>query len=455
MQVGTDPTRPRYHFCAPAGWMNDPNGTIFHRGYYHVFYQWNPTSDRWANIHWGHARSRNLVNWEHLPVALTPAPDLGEEHCFSGCLALRGEEPPLILYTAVGPHMDVRYGPQQWAALGDDELITWKKHPQNPILTLQAHGDVEVLEWRDPFVFVEEGRSFLLLGGKLSAKDGNAAVVLLYEATSEALEKWRYRGVLFRHPDLTRPSVECVNMFKSGEQWVLLLSTHQLVDYYIGDFDVEAGTFTARTAGLMDGSDQYYATNILLDDKQRTICFGWIRGFAPGRGWNGCLSLPRVLSVDAKGRLQQSPAPELCMLHGQSFHAANIPLGDYSLPGFQGDAMDIQAVVRCERQASFGLRLIPLDEQAQPILLTCTATETRLNDKSIPFHRDDGNVDIRLFLDRSVVEVFVNACASLTLVRQPPAGSYRVELFSENAAATLRRLDAWQMKGAEEWSPPS
>src|SRR5262245_53021994 len=69
-EVQSDPTRPRYHFCAPAGWMNDPNGTIFHNGYYHVFYQWNPGGDRWGDIHWGHARSRDLVTWEHLSAAL-------------------------------------------------------------------------------------------------------------------------------------------------------------------------------------------------------------------------------------------------------------------------------------------------------------------------------------------------------------------------------------------------
>jgi beta-fructofuranosidase len=106
-QIKADPTRPRYPFSAPSGWMNDPNGTVFYTGYYPVFYQWNPHSDRWGDIHWGHARSRDLITWEHLPVALEPAPELGEEHCFSGCLALRGKQPPLILYTAIGPKMEL------------------------------------------------------------------------------------------------------------------------------------------------------------------------------------------------------------------------------------------------------------------------------------------------------------------------------------------------------------
>jgi beta-fructofuranosidase len=445
-QVQNDPTRPRYHFCAPVGWMNDPNGTIFHRGYYHVFYQWNPYGDTWAHIHWGHARSRDLITWEHLPVTLKPDSELGEEHCFSGCLTLRENQPPLILYTAIGPQMKVLESAQQWAAVGDSELIAWQKHPRNPILTTRRHGNVEVLDWRDPFVFEANKRTFLLLGGKLATKDAPAAVVLLYEAQDATLEQWVYRGILFRHPDLTRPSVECANIFKSGTQWVLLLSTHRQVEYYIGDFDADAGRFHAQTAGLLDGSDQFYATNLLRDAQQRQICFGWIRGFAPNRGWNGCLALPRVLWLDAYGCLCQRPVPEVNRLHAAAYHAAEIPLTTYALADFQGDALDLQARLTCEPQATCGIHLTPDDEQAEPIVFTCTPQEIRLNDKWLPFQREaEAEVDLRMFLDRSVVEVFINSQASLTLVLQPPVSSYRVELFAENGRATLRQLDVWTM----------
>jgi hypothetical protein len=71
--VQNDPTRPVYHFRPPAQWMNDPCGGLHHKGYYHLFYQLNPHGDRWATIHWGHARSKDLVYWEHLPPAIAPA----------------------------------------------------------------------------------------------------------------------------------------------------------------------------------------------------------------------------------------------------------------------------------------------------------------------------------------------------------------------------------------------
>jgi beta-fructofuranosidase len=85
MRAAADSTRPVYHFRPPAQWMNDPNGVIFHEGWYHIFYQHNPYGDNWGHMHWGHARSRDLVDWDHLPIALWPSLELGEEHCFSGC----------------------------------------------------------------------------------------------------------------------------------------------------------------------------------------------------------------------------------------------------------------------------------------------------------------------------------------------------------------------------------
>ena len=80
-----DPHRPLYHFTAPANWMNDPNGPIFWKGWYHMFYQYNPNEARWGDIHWGHARSADLVHWEDLPIALTPSPDGPDQ---AGCLSL-------------------------------------------------------------------------------------------------------------------------------------------------------------------------------------------------------------------------------------------------------------------------------------------------------------------------------------------------------------------------------
>src|SRR5262249_50515126 len=87
-KVKDDPNRPIYHLQPPANWNNDPNGPIFYKGNYHLFYQLNPYGDAWGHMHWGHFRSKDLVHWEHQPIVLWPSQSRGEEHVFSGCAAV-------------------------------------------------------------------------------------------------------------------------------------------------------------------------------------------------------------------------------------------------------------------------------------------------------------------------------------------------------------------------------
>jgi len=93
--------------------MNDPNGTIYRDGWYHLFYQHNPYGDDWGHIHWGHARSRDLARWEHLPIALWPSAEKREAHCFSGCAAIDGTGRPMIFYTSIPDQGGPRQGPEQ------------------------------------------------------------------------------------------------------------------------------------------------------------------------------------------------------------------------------------------------------------------------------------------------------------------------------------------------------
>ncbi len=137
------PLRPKYHFIAPANWMNDPNGPIYYKGEYHIFYQFNPYGAQWGNVHWGHAKSEDLVQWEHLPVALIPSVDKGETHCFSGsCIVI--DNTPTILYTSIGPSKPPATEPEQWIATSSDDMVTWQKYENNPVLTQEIHKKLDV-----------------------------------------------------------------------------------------------------------------------------------------------------------------------------------------------------------------------------------------------------------------------------------------------------------------------
>ena len=162
-----DPNRPRYHLLPPASWMNDPNGGIFHNGWYHLFYLHSPDQDHpfengppWLTKVWSHARSQDLVHWEHLPIALVP-PD-PSYRCMSGSIFIRADGRPMIFFS----YSTIEPGPiSQWAAVGNDDLLTWDILTNQPVLDFAAHdGPTFKCDWRDPFVFEAEGRVFMILG---------------------------------------------------------------------------------------------------------------------------------------------------------------------------------------------------------------------------------------------------------------------------------------------------
>ena len=139
-----------------------------------------------------------------------------------------------------------------------------------PLLTAQLHGAVEIVDWRDPFVFERNGQTFLLLGGALSEKERKAAVVLCTRRWTTARWSYRVSSIPIRHAYLLNVLISS----KLGDRWVLLLATHDLVEYFTGEFDVITGILPHRS-GNVDDSDHYYATNVLFDDQQRCICF-WL-----------------------------------------------------------------------------------------------------------------------------------------------------------------------------------
>jgi beta-fructofuranosidase len=447
-----DPQRPVYHFLPPANWMNDPNGTIYHDGYYHLFYQHNPYGDAWDHMHWGHARSRDLVHWEHLPIALWPSEELGEGHCFSGCAAVNADDVPMLFYTKVssGPREE-RSENEQWAAVGDPDWIRWQKHADNPILALDTHGGPRFEgDWRDPYIFHEAGRTFMVLGGAVE----DTAGVALYEAEDGTLLHWRYHGLLCEQPRSQIRFFECPNFFKLDDTWILLTSPYRNVEYLTGAFDLETLRFTPQQHGILDhgrnDAPHFYATNTLFDESGRCILLGWVRGFPAGRGWNGCLSLPRVLTLGADGRPRQAPAPELQMLRKGAVHHADIPLPNEGriLEDVAGDALEIQTVLELGTARAAGLHVRGAADGSRAISLRYDGRTLQVGENQVPISVDRAErIQLRLFLDKSVLELFVNdGSAALTQVISAPPSDVQVAVFAEEGDAQLVMLDAWEMR---------
>lgn len=403
-----DPERPVYHFRPPANWTNDPNGTIHYRGWHHLFYQLNPAAPRAGNQHWGHARSRDLVNWDHLPIAIAPSSDRGERAIFSGGTIVGADGRVRLFYTSIGHPM-----PQQWMAVPqDDDLITWDKPSLNPVLTLDVHRDIEVSQWRDPFLFREAGQAFMVLGGNLNNSRGGGGVTLLYRAVTDQMTRWDYLGILHRYHDRQIWNIECPNFFKLGNKWVLIVSPQQACEYFIGELDLAAPRFFPQAHGVLDAGNAY-ASNISVDDRGRTILWLWGRtNTNPDKGWNGVMVMPRVLSIGADGFLRQQPAPEFETLRGALTQVAetDIPAGaSVVMDQVRGDALEIDAefVMGGAGEVGFDLRR-SMDGRAGLEVRIGRNGSLRVGSARTAISRGLERYRLRVFLDKRVAEVYVN-----------------------------------------------
>jgi len=449
--------RPGYHFLPLANWMNDPNGTIFWKGKYHVFYQHNPEGPFWGTMHWGHTVSEDLVHWKNLPLALSPTssgPD--NEGCWSGC-AVINKGIPTIVYTGVRPEV-------QCIATSSDDMVTWHKYSGNPVLGGPPEG-LEVDGFRDPCVWNENDRWCMILG---SGMRGVRGATLLYE--SRDLINWRYiHPLCIGDGNVTGDMWECPDFFPLNKKHVLLVSTLGRTLYFIGRY--HDNNFTTEARGTTDIGDSFYAGRTLTDGMGRRILFGWVKEDRDPisckiSGWAGLLSVPRILSLCNGSRLRIEPATELKSLRGRHQRYEDIRLAagsSFPLDGLEGDALEISAEFSAEDAQQFGLKLrcspddsektfIAFDKDTRSLQL-----DTRFSslDTNVGHGIHGGRMDLfegntltmHIFIDRSVIEVFANSMTCLTGRIYPSRpDSIHMGLFARNGRSRLISLDAWEVR---------
>lgn len=398
--AAADPDRPAYHFCPPANWTNDPNGTMFYKGWHHLFYQLNPFAARPGSQHWGHARSTDLVNWEHLPIAIWPSADKGERAIFSGGAAIAGDGRPRLIYTSIGQPQ-----PEQWLVIPkDDDLFYWDKFAGNPVLNQSAHITGDIAQWRDPFLFREAGGTYMVCGG---AGGAGRAQVQLYRAVKDDLTAWKHLGAVFQSLDRENRNFECPNLFKLDGRWVLIVSPNRPCEYWVGELDVAKVRFTAEAHGVLDAGNAY-ASNISVDDKGRTILWLWGRTNTPeGKGWGGVITMPRIISIGPDGFLRQQPAQEFETLRGDVKTFAPRELGEKPvvLDGVPGDATEIEGEFTGNGTFGFELRRSP--EGKPGVVVSIQRGNLTVGDVRAYVGNATRN-KIRIFLDKRCIEVFVN-----------------------------------------------
>ncbi|MEM8936801.1 MAG: glycoside hydrolase family 32 protein, partial [Pseudomonadota bacterium] len=324
----TELKRPAFHYAPERGWMNDPNGLVFYKGEYHLFYQYNPNRPAFGAMHWGHAVSNDLVHWTTLPIALSP-----DEHglIYSGCVIVdwrntsgfgRDGEPPLIaLFTYHDTECEAADPGQhqsQALAYSTDAGRTWTKYSSNPVLpnTRKKH------DFRDPKVIWHEQTQRWIMALATGAE------IELFGSTD--LKRWAFLSAFTPSTVQANSVLECPDLFtlktaKGDEKWVLLFSVNpggpqggSGAQYFVGEFDgaqfqpEDAFEVYLKKGGKnwVDWGTDNYAGVTWSDIPQhdgRRIFIGWMSNWLHAESaendqpWRGMMTAPRELTLRRVG----------------------------------------------------------------------------------------------------------------------------------------------------------
>ncbi|HNQ90874.1 MAG TPA: GH32 C-terminal domain-containing protein [Verrucomicrobiota bacterium] len=448
----SDPHRPGYHFVTPEGTCMpfDPNGAVYWKGRYHLFYIFQ--DQRGHN--WGHVSSTDLFHWRHHPTGLVSG-------MFSGNGFINHEGRPTMCYHQVGQ------GNAMAVAL-DDELNAWKKLDSNPITPRTEPGDPHHGKYRswDPYGWFEDGTYYAIFGGERPA---------VAKAPSLAGE-WRYVGDLMANsvPGVAiNEDVSCADFFTLGGRRVLLCISHRLgCRYYVGDWKGEH--FHPAFHAPMSWTDHsFFAPESLLDDRGRRIMWAWIFdlpqfAMRTDFGWSGTMSLPRVLSLAGDGRLRMNPPGEIERLRYNARRQTDVMIeadSELVLGEIQGNSLELRVVFRAPDARQCGVKVCcsPDGEEQTPVYYDAAerrlAVDTTRSSRGEgprtleagPFELEAGEpLELRVFVDKSVVEVFANDGRQAVMRRLYPsrADSLGVRLFSVGGPASVPLIEAWDMMPA-------
>jgi len=443
-----DPYRPGYHFVIPEGrgMPFDPNGAIFWKGRYHLFYIFQDKRGH----NWGHVSSTDLFHWRHHPTRLL-------SNMFSGNCFVNKDGRPTMCYhhTGKGNAMAVSL---------DDELNEWEKLASNPITPQTKPGDKhhgKYSSW-DPYGWLEDDTYYAIFGGKRPAI-----------AKSKSLAgPWTYSGDLLANTVggiSINEDVSCADFFKIGDKRMLLCISHRLgARYYLGTWKNEQfhPTFHEKMSWV---DNSYFAPESLLDDKGRRIMWAWIFDRPQFKtrmdhGWSGTMGLPRVLSLGKDGMLRMNVPVEIEKLRYNGKKLTDLSVkadSELAVEGIGGNSLELAIEIDAKDAKQFGVKVCCSPGGEEQTVVYYDAAEKKLKidthkssltegSKSIeagPFQlKGDEPLTLRVFVDKSVVEVFANdRQAVMRRVYPSRKDSVGVKLFSNGGPARVTTLEAWQM----------
>lgn len=437
--------RPLYHFTPQQGWINDPNGLVYFNDEYHLFFQYHPDGTTWGPMHWGHAISSDLVNWQEQSIALAP-----DEYgtIFSGSAVVDwhdstgffgGQAGLVAIFTHHDHNHELdRAQQRQSLAYSLDAGRTWIKYQGNPVLEHK-----ELIDFRDPKVFWHQATEqwiMILACGQ---------TVHLYRSPN--LKEWTFLSEFGEGIGSHDGVWECPDLFPlvvDGQsaitKWVMLVSigsSDEYVEgsrtqYFIGDFDGTTFTLDASSYEVrwLDYGRDHYAgvcwSDIPAEDGRR-ICIGWMSNWkyanlTPTELWRGAMSLPRELTLEQRAQgitLIQQPVQELLPMRNTILSLEHVTIADIrsKLNTLQLESYEIHMTADIHSQ--FALKLRTSQHQATVVGYEGDKGEIYIDrtdsgdhhfhpdfaGKHIAnVHQDQSVIELRIYVDRSSIELFAN-----------------------------------------------
>ena len=464
-KLAADPLRPQFHLLPSKNWMNDPNGPIFWKGAYHMFYQYNPGAAVWGDMHWAHAISEDMIHWRHLPVALAPTPGWDDaDGCFTGS-TVDDRGTATILYTGVKTvspkRATLRDGVHTFrevqclATSTDPQLRTWTKWKQ-PVI--QPPSDPTLAGFRDPFLWRQDDYWILGVAAGHFKKGG---CVLLYR--SKDLRVWEPLHELTSGHWTEKESInpvdsgemwECPDFFPLGKKHVLLYSSAGSVLWESGELGRKELKFHSERRGILDHG-AYYAQKTQLDAHGNRILWGWIPEKRPDpelitAGWAGCMALPRVLSLSADGELEMTTAPEAQSLRGKAFTLPRQNLNASERTDFLRSVTLDDLRTELVWKASASALTFVLEDHTGPwwsasITPRDSTTLLAVNGSEIEIPAPENyEHDFHLLIDASVTELIVDSRHAITTrIYRKPDGPLQIKVSDQTQ---LKSLQAVQLR---------
>ncbi|WP_088104497.1 glycoside hydrolase family 32 protein [Halalkalibacter urbisdiaboli] len=460
-QVESDRYRLNYHLMPPVGLLNDPNGFVYFKGRYHLFYQWNPFQTTHGAKFWGHYSSADLIEWEHHEIALAPSDWFDKNGCYSGS-AIEHDGKLYLFYTGNVKNKHGERESYQVMAVSEDGF-TFEK--QGVVLEVPEQYTAH---FRDPKVWKHENMFYMVIGAQSKQQTGLAVLFC-----SKDLKNWEHLGpIAGAH---MKPLAdfgymwECPDVITLNGKDVLILSPQGLepegilynnlyqAGYFVGTLDYQKPLFEHEQFVELDRGFEFYAPQTTLDSKGRRLMFGWL-GLPEEREehhptiqahWIHAMTLPRELTL-VGDKLYQRPVEELKTLRQEEFRYENVILttDEQSFEGIEGESLEV--FLTCSSQPK-GDMIIQIRQHAQVIyhseskLLTLKRVSFVDNQTIEERHcRVEGLENLRIYLDSSSLELFVNDGAEVFTARIYPNAHEKTISFSADWDVPVS-ISAWTL----------